>query len=65
MNKWMLLLSLFSAASYSTSEAPTEDVFAPDFNSSELNSPDFKPPEISLRGLDNIVCASECDLHRR
>jgi hypothetical protein len=53
MNKWMLLLSLFSAASYSDSHFSTEGVDTPDFN-----SPDFKPPEVSRQEQDNIVCES-------
>ncbi|TKF37989.1 hypothetical protein FCV60_14585 [Vibrio sp. F13] len=53
MNKWMLLLSLFSAASYSASEFSSEGITAPDFN-----SPDFKPPEVSQQEQHNIVCES-------
>lgn len=53
MNKWMLLLSLFSAASYSDSEFLIENVDTPDFNST-----DFKPPEVSLQEQNNVVCES-------
>ena len=53
MNKWMLLLSLFSAASYSDSEFLIENVDTPDFN-----APDFKPPEVSRQEQNNIVCES-------
>ncbi|MEZ9952562.1 hypothetical protein AB4395_08770 [Vibrio splendidus] len=53
MNKWMLLLSLFSAASYSDSHFATESVDTPDFNSSG-----FKPPEVSRQEQNNIVCES-------
>ena len=63
MNKWMLLFSLFSVASYSSSDFSTVDVSAPDLNSQEENalgykSPDFNPPEVSLQEQQNIVCAS-------
>ena len=53
MNKWMLLLSLFSAASYSASDFSSEGITVPDFN-----SPDFKPPEVSQQEQHNIVCES-------
>ncbi|MEZ8885443.1 hypothetical protein AB4511_12035 [Vibrio sp. 10N.222.54.F6] len=53
MNKWIVLLSLFSAASYSASEFSSEGITAPDFNST-----DFKPPEVSQQEQHNIVCES-------
>ncbi|MEZ9700698.1 hypothetical protein AB4455_13255 [Vibrio sp. 10N.261.46.E12] len=53
MKKWMLLLSLFSAASYSSSDFSSEGIAAPD-----LNSQDFKPPEVSRQEQNNIVCES-------
>ena len=53
MNKWMLLLSLFSAASYSASDFSSKGITAPDFNSQ-----DFKPPEVSQQEQHNIVCES-------
>ncbi|MEZ8200600.1 hypothetical protein [Vibrio splendidus] len=48
MNKWMLLLSLFSAVSYSASNFSSEGITAPDFNS----------PEVSQQEQHNIVCES-------
>ncbi|MEZ8223706.1 hypothetical protein AB6C43_06680 [Vibrio splendidus] len=48
MNKWMLLLSLFSAASYSASDFSSEGITVPDFNS----------PEVSQQEQHNIVCES-------
>ncbi|WP_210445336.1 hypothetical protein [Vibrio crassostreae] len=53
MNKWMLLLSLFSAASYSASDFSSKGITAPDFNSQ-----DFKPSEVSQQEQHNIVCES-------
>ncbi|MEZ9655951.1 hypothetical protein AB4277_14970 [Vibrio splendidus] len=48
MNKWLLFLSLFSAALYSSS----------DFSTVRIPTPDYNPPEIPLQEQQNIVCAS-------